>query len=61
MVLLLYSLFLGFCFSYLRLSLEQVGVKNKTTEVQAKLANVILVDANRNQVKCSVILRSTTL
>ncbi|KAL6554917.1 hypothetical protein OROGR_006175 [Orobanche gracilis] len=28
-----------------------VGVKNKTTEVQAKLANVILVDANRNQVK----------
>lgn len=27
----------------------QVGVKNKT-EVQAKLTNVILVDANRNQV-----------
>ncbi|KAH6817228.1 DENN domain-containing protein [Perilla frutescens var. frutescens] len=28
-----------------------VGVKNKTTELQAKLTNVILVDANRNQVK----------
>ncbi|KAL6523636.1 hypothetical protein OROGR_017239 [Orobanche gracilis] len=32
-----------------------VGVKNKTTEVQAKLANVILVDANRNQVKSPTI------
>ncbi|XP_057968260.1 uncharacterized protein LOC131157859 isoform X2 [Malania oleifera] len=28
-----------------------VGVKNKTTEVQSKLTNVILVDANKNQVK----------
>ncbi|XP_010261918.1 PREDICTED: uncharacterized protein LOC104600578 isoform X2 [Nelumbo nucifera] len=30
-----------------------VGVKNKTAEVQTKLANVILVDANKNQVKSS--------
>ncbi|CDP03098.1 unnamed protein product [Coffea canephora] len=28
-----------------------VGVKNKTTEVQSKLTNVILVDMNKNQVK----------
>lgn len=28
-----------------------VGVKNKTTELQSKLTNVVLVDANRNQVK----------
>ncbi|KAL4195829.1 hypothetical protein AMTRI_Chr04g180270 [Amborella trichopoda] len=28
-----------------------VGVKNKTAEVQSKLANVILVDVNKNQVK----------
>ncbi|KAJ4708779.1 DENN domain containing protein [Melia azedarach] len=28
-----------------------VGVKNKTSEVQSKLTNVILVDANKNQVK----------
>lgn len=28
-----------------------VGVKNKTSEVQSKLSNVILVDANKNQVK----------
>ncbi|KAI3410839.1 uncharacterized protein J3R85_018350 [Psidium guajava] len=28
-----------------------VGVKNKTSEVQSKIANVILVDANKNQVK----------
>ena len=28
----------------------QVGVKNKTNEVQSKLANVILVDVNKNQV-----------
>ncbi|XP_008242219.1 PREDICTED: uncharacterized protein LOC103340573 isoform X1 [Prunus mume] len=28
-----------------------VGVKNKTNEVQSKLSNVILVDANKNQVK----------
>ncbi|XP_043721329.1 uncharacterized protein LOC122668844 [Telopea speciosissima] len=28
-----------------------VGVKNKTTEVQLKLANIILVDANKNQVR----------
>ncbi|GER56936.1 DENN (AEX-3) domain-containing protein [Striga asiatica] len=32
-----------------------VGVKNKTTEVQAKLTNVIVVDANRNQVKSPTI------
>ncbi|KAK3040375.1 hypothetical protein RJ639_026780 [Escallonia herrerae] len=32
-----------------------VGVKNKTTEVQAKLTNVILVDANKNQVRSSAI------
>ncbi|KAL3644403.1 hypothetical protein CASFOL_012335 [Castilleja foliolosa] len=32
-----------------------VGVKNKTTEVQAKLSNVVLVDANRNQVKSPTI------
>ncbi|GMH23325.1 hypothetical protein Nepgr_025168 [Nepenthes gracilis] len=28
-----------------------VGVKNKTSEVQSKLANVILVDVNKNQVR----------
>lgn len=28
----------------------KVGVKNKTSEVQSKLTNVVLVDANRNQV-----------
>ncbi|XP_058758575.1 uncharacterized protein LOC131631818 [Vicia villosa] len=28
-----------------------VGVRHKTNEVQSKLTNVILVDANRNQVK----------
>ncbi|KAF8034034.1 hypothetical protein BT93_C0344 [Corymbia citriodora subsp. variegata] len=28
-----------------------VGIKNKTSEVQSKIANVILVDANKNQVK----------
>jgi len=28
----------------------QVGVKNKTNEVQSKLTNVILVDVNKNQV-----------
>ncbi|KAJ8767455.1 hypothetical protein K2173_017499 [Erythroxylum novogranatense] len=28
-----------------------VGVKNKTSEVQSKLTNVILVDANKNQVR----------
>lgn len=28
-----------------------VGVKNKTTEVQSKLTNIILVDANKNQVR----------
>ncbi|KAK2974963.1 hypothetical protein RJ640_009122 [Escallonia rubra] len=32
-----------------------VGVKNKTTEVQAKLTNVVLVDANKNQVRSSAI------
>ncbi|CAK9144171.1 unnamed protein product [Ilex paraguariensis] len=32
-----------------------VGVKNKTPEVQSKLANVILVDANKNQVKSPTI------
>ncbi|OMO91760.1 hypothetical protein COLO4_18109 [Corchorus olitorius] len=32
-----------------------VGVKNKTSEVQSKLANVILVDANKNQIKASAI------
>ncbi|XP_016750149.2 uncharacterized protein [Gossypium hirsutum] len=32
-----------------------VGVKNKTSEVQSKLANVILVDANKNQIKTSTI------
>ncbi|KAL8464123.1 hypothetical protein ACS0TY_033883 [Phlomoides rotata] len=32
-----------------------VGVKSKTTELQAKLTNVILVDANRNQVKTPTI------
>ncbi|KAI4376499.1 hypothetical protein MLD38_014254 [Melastoma candidum] len=32
-----------------------VGVKNKTSEVQSKLMNVILVDANKNQVKSSTI------
>ncbi|KAG4144408.1 hypothetical protein ERO13_D05G034900v2 [Gossypium hirsutum] len=32
-----------------------VGVKNKTSEVQLKLANVILVDANKNQIKTSTI------
>ncbi|XP_020090289.1 uncharacterized protein LOC109711569 isoform X1 [Ananas comosus] len=30
-----------------------VGVKNKTADVQSKLANVVLVDANKNQVKPS--------
>ncbi|XP_010533026.1 PREDICTED: uncharacterized protein LOC104808888 [Tarenaya hassleriana] len=28
-----------------------VGVKNKTSEVQSKLANVIVVDVNKNQIK----------
>ncbi|RWW12229.1 hypothetical protein GW17_00024116 [Ensete ventricosum] len=28
----------------------QVGIKNKTTDIQSKLANVILVDADKNQV-----------
>ncbi|XP_073132350.1 uncharacterized protein [Henckelia pumila] len=32
-----------------------VGVKNKTTEVQSKMTNVILVDANRNQMKSPTI------
>lgn len=32
-----------------------VGVKNKTTEVQSKLTNVILVDANKNQVRSPTI------
>ncbi|XVE97903.1 hypothetical protein REPUB_Repub03eG0059000 [Reevesia pubescens] len=32
-----------------------VGIKNKTSEVQSKLANVILVDANKNQIKTSTI------
>ncbi|KAK4391862.1 DENN domain-containing protein 5B [Sesamum angolense] len=32
-----------------------VGVKNKTNEVQSKLTNVILVDANKNQVKSPTI------
>ncbi|KAL0308433.1 UNVERIFIED_CONTAM: DENN domain-containing protein 5B [Sesamum radiatum] len=32
-----------------------VGVKTKTTELQSKLTNVILVDANRNQVKSPTI------
>ncbi|XAR67185.1 hypothetical protein NMG60_11013649 [Bertholletia excelsa] len=32
-----------------------VGVKNKTIEVQSKLTNVILVDANKNQVRCPTI------
>nr|XP_011460618.1 PREDICTED: uncharacterized protein LOC101291858 isoform X2 [Fragaria vesca subsp. vesca] len=32
-----------------------VGVKNKTHEVQSKLSNVILVDANKNQVKSPTI------
>ncbi|KAL2533250.1 DENN (AEX-3) domain-containing protein [Abeliophyllum distichum] len=32
-----------------------VGVKTKTTEVQSKLANVTLVDANKNQVKSPTI------
>ncbi|CAJ2637647.1 unnamed protein product [Trifolium pratense] len=29
-----------------------VGVRNKTSEVQSKLSNVILVDTNKNQVSC---------
>lgn len=33
----------------------QVGVKNKTADVQSKLANVVLVDANKNQVCVSLI------
>ncbi|CAL0330285.1 unnamed protein product [Lupinus luteus] len=32
-----------------------VGIKNKTSEVQSKLTNFILVDANRNQVKSPTI------
>ncbi|XP_021901960.1 C-myc promoter-binding protein-like [Carica papaya] len=32
-----------------------VGVKNKTSEVQSKLTNVLVVDANRNQVKSASI------
>ncbi|KAK7363296.1 hypothetical protein VNO77_05432 [Canavalia gladiata] len=32
-----------------------VGIKNKTSEVQSKFSNVILVDANRNQVKSPTI------
>ncbi|CAK7352474.1 unnamed protein product [Dovyalis caffra] len=38
----------GCCISF-------VGVKNKTSEVQSKLNNVILVDANKNQVKSPAI------
>lgn len=32
-----------------------VGVKNKSTEVQSKLSNVILIDLNKNQVKSPTI------
>ncbi|KAK6944755.1 uDENN domain, partial [Dillenia turbinata] len=32
-----------------------VGVKNKSTDVQSKLTNVVLVDANKNQVKSPTI------
>ncbi|KAL5572367.1 hypothetical protein UlMin_021964 [Ulmus minor] len=32
-----------------------VGIKNKTSEVQSKLSNVIVVDANKNQVKSPTI------
>ncbi|XP_059634753.1 uncharacterized protein LOC132277056 isoform X2 [Cornus florida] len=32
-----------------------VGVKNKTTEVQSRLTNAILVDVNKNQVRSSTI------
>ncbi|XP_027333862.1 uncharacterized protein LOC113848505 isoform X3 [Abrus precatorius] len=32
-----------------------VGIKNKTSEVQSKFSNVILVDANKNQVKSPTI------
>lgn len=32
-----------------------VGVKNKTSEVQSKLTNIVLVDANKNQVKSPTI------
>ncbi|KAI4380329.1 hypothetical protein MLD38_006533 [Melastoma candidum] len=32
-----------------------VGIKNKTSEVQSKLTNVILVDANKNQIKSPTI------
>ncbi|KAI4379567.1 hypothetical protein MLD38_005847 [Melastoma candidum] len=32
-----------------------VGIKNKTSEVQSKLTSVILVDANKNQVKSTTI------
>ncbi|XP_038889125.1 uncharacterized protein LOC120079023 isoform X1 [Benincasa hispida] len=32
-----------------------VGVKNKTSEVQSKLANAVLVDVNKNQVKAPTI------
>ncbi|KAJ6825355.1 uncharacterized protein M6B38_375730 [Iris pallida] len=28
-----------------------IGIKNKTAELQSKLANVVLIDANKNQVK----------
>ncbi|KVH94038.1 DENN domain-containing protein [Cynara cardunculus var. scolymus] len=37
------------------LYVDQVGVKSKTAEVQSKSANIILVDANKNQVKSSSI------
>ena len=33
----------------------QVGIKNRTSEVQLKLSNIILVDAEKNQVKLIVI------
>ncbi|KAK6941303.1 uDENN domain [Dillenia turbinata] len=35
--------------------LMPVGVKNKSTDVQSKLTNVVLVDANKNQVKSPTI------
>lgn len=34
---------------------SQVGIKSKTTELQSKLTNVILLDANKNQVKSPAI------
>lgn len=49
---LIFSLMLPFVMSLTANKINfQVGIRNKTSEVQSKFTNVILVDADRNQVK----------